>query len=235
MPVIGVDTESHGQTPFSIQVSLHPGTAIMVLMSNPEAIEELRIQLQNRMDSGHILALHYAPADLPILEGIGLERIRYRDTLQEAYHLGLPQGLKVLGYRLFGVRMRDWQDLVGKASREALLDRVSEYLMDAALLPDIEVRTTKKGLKRIEKPSRICKTLERIWKHGMKSSTYDMEQRLLELNLDLPEKGIGWVPLDEAEEYACCDADITRRLSLELDRVRLELGSFGVREEDYDH
>src|SRR6266699_46560 len=118
--IIGVDTESHGKVPFSIQVSLHPGTAIMVLMSDLEAIEELRLQIQNRIDSGYTLALHYASADLPILEGIGLQRIRYRDMLQEAYHLGLPQGLKVLGYRLFGVRMRDWQDLVGKASREAL-------------------------------------------------------------------------------------------------------------------
>jgi hypothetical protein len=237
-PIIGVDTESHGKAPFSIQVSLKEGTAILVLMEDPEAVRELRDQLQQYMDNGGILALHHAPADLPVLEAIGLERIRYRDTMQESYHLGLPQSLKVLGYVLFGVRMQSWEDLVYKYSREKLLERVSEMLVSAALLPDVKIQTTKKGVqKRVEAPTKTYKTLERIFKHAVKSDTYDIESRLqmMDIELDLPEKGIGHVPIEEARDYACRDADITLRLALELDQIRQELGSFGVREEDHDH
>jgi len=242
MDLIGIDTESHAGAPFSIQVSLRPGTGILVRMSDTEAVAVLVDLLNSRLDSGAILVFHHAPADLPVMDLIGVRyHGRYRDTLQESYHLGLPQSLKVLGYRLFGVRMQDWSDLVGAASREKLLERLSELLMEAALTPDLEWKETRRGaVKVVEKPSIAYRTLEGIFKFGMKSPDYDIESRLKEieqqwgLDLDLPEKGIGWVPEEEAVEYAVRDADVTLQLAVALEEERERLGYFGVREEDHD-
>ena len=46
---------------------------------------------------------------------------RYRDTMQEAFHLGnLPQGLKALTYRLFRHTMTSYEETVRPASIRAL-------------------------------------------------------------------------------------------------------------------
>lgn len=128
----GVDTESHNGTPFSIQVSLHQGTGIMVPLDAQKyrsgtALAALGYWL---IDRGELI-FHNAEADIDIVNKlVNGEKFRYRDTISEAYNLGnLPQGLKALGYRLLGIRMQSWQDLVSPYSRQALIDWINVAIM----------------------------------------------------------------------------------------------------------
>jgi hypothetical protein len=74
------------------------------------------------------IILHNAPQDLDTLDRMGVHVTRFRDTLQEAYQLCyLPQGLKSLAYRLLGVEMRSWKEVVWPASVAA----VSSWMEDA--------------------------------------------------------------------------------------------------------
>jgi hypothetical protein len=51
----------------------------------------------------------------------------------------------------------------------------------------------------------------------------------------VPQKGIAHCPIDVQVEYACSDADDTRQLAVEFDRMRRELvAELNIQEEDED-
>jgi hypothetical protein len=115
-----VDTESHGSKVWSAQWSTAPHSGRMILAEDRPALQELKMWL-----TGRTISLHKADADIEPMERLGLidrRTLKWRDTLQEAYHLcSLPQGLKALAFRLFGAQMRSWQDVVWPASVNVLL------------------------------------------------------------------------------------------------------------------
>lgn len=131
----GVDTESHGGKPYSIQVSHRPGTGLFIRAEDAESIARLQYHLDEAV-------LHFAVADLGPLAKMGIRLTSYRDTGQEAYQLGnLPQGLKSLVYRLFRVEMTSWEDTV----RPASIRRLQEWLVEAWTIAQkdlFEVKTT---------------------------------------------------------------------------------------------
>jgi uracil-DNA glycosylase family 4 len=137
-----VDTERHGRGPYSIQFSTRPGQAYLIRADNKRAVQLFNDWLQDWHD-GDVL-LHNSPGDLDLLERVGVHVNHWRDTMQEAYHLGnLPQGLKPLSYRLLGVEMTSWEDTVWPASISA----VREWLEDVAVTArsDLSDYKRKKG------------------------------------------------------------------------------------------
>jgi len=125
----GVDTESHGARPYSIQVADSPGSAVLYPAGDPEALDAAARAIADRE-----IVMHHAGHDVDECARMGVRIARYRDTMQEAYHLGtLPQGLKSLTYRLFRHTMTSWEDTVRPASINALLSWLSEAIVVARM------------------------------------------------------------------------------------------------------
>ena len=127
---IAIDTESDEGRLYSIQYSLRPGWARMLLVDEPGATEWFN---QVVLSQFRTVIIHNAVYDLQELSTVGIQiagRVNYRDTMQELYHLGgiLPQGLKPAVYRIFGFRMTSYADVVTPASKQKLDDWLAEAL-----------------------------------------------------------------------------------------------------------
>lgn len=247
-----IDTESHNGIPWSIQISSEPGTALMIRMDDEESLEWLAGALNQFLYlHGDTIVFHNAPADLPVVESLIKKLLRseyepfeYRDTMQEAYNLGnLPQGLKALGYRLFGVKMQSWEDLVTPYSQLEVLMWMVEAAGYESSHPDIQYEELKTKVREVVKPNATEKALMRIMKHTSNGDDYDPWERLDQLDLrraiekcgPIPRKGIAHVPLQEAVRYGCRDADITLRLALKLEQLRKGFeNEWPVHPEDWD-
>lgn len=234
--LVGLDTEDDCGKPWSVQYSIRPGMGRLVFTHDGEGIDALR-----RLLPGKEIVMHNAPHDLGVLEQIGINVTQWRDTMQEAYHLGnLPQGLKPLAYRLLGIRMRSWEDVVGPPSRLKMIEWLTERWMECE--PEITTKQLKTKVKTIRKPSQIERDLKRILSHSHKSS-YDLWEQadklcfnLTEKDVSYPRKSISHVQTIDAVDYACQDADVTLQVALILSQMREELvrGEWFVDEEDYD-
>ncbi len=260
--LIAADSESHGGVPFSVQVSIEVGSGVMVLEEDKPTIRRLGRVLFEKLRDGGEFIFHNAPADLQTFERhlslFGVGRFEFRDTLQEAYHLGLPQGLKALSYRLLGRKRLSWEETVTPASKVALYEWMNMAIDYAAgsWTRTIE-RTGKRGqpLKPKVVVSKAESTLRSVLNHMLTSEGYDPWEKLEErfdriadnpsikynpLTLEsqigrIPVKGVAHLSLDELVEYGCSDADDTLAVEIELERRRGEFeGRVGVREEDYD-
>lgn len=268
--LIAIDTETQNDKPFSVQICWQPATALFI----PTPVNIIHATVQTRVLGGIPLlpwfesrinsinpaiggvVLHNAPGDLDTLEQVGI-KVRpelIRDTMQEAYHLGnLPQGLKALAYRLLGVRMKSYLDVVMPPSRDKALDWIVNAI--ETVTDNYKIRTTeqlKTKLKVILKPTPQEQGLRRILKHGCFSDEYDVWTKVKELRgresandpvwsrVDstwgpVPLPGIANVPIEEAVQYGCMDADITYRVARKLEEMRAEReGLIGVCEEDKD-
>lgn len=236
---VGIDTETHGGKPHSIQISLNVGTGCMVLMEDEQACRFLVKVLQTNIDRGVIeLILHNAPADLDMIYKLGIHGFKFRDTMQEAYHLGdLPQGLKALSYRLLGRKRKSWEETVIGPSKRVLVDWITEAIeyANGSWTTTVE-RVGKKGqrLKPTITTSDAEKALWSVFRHTIASEDYDpwvkLRERvdpkaLVELENDevlgsIPVKGIGHCTLEEQVEYGCSDADDTLAVAIELEKRR---------------
>jgi hypothetical protein len=100
---------------------------------------EMLIRLGKHM-RGHIAIIHNDLYDLPEFEAVGMDLLRVVDTMKIAYQLGdLPQGLKPLAYRLCGVRMRAYEDVVKPHSRRVMISWMNEALKITAKLAHWEI------------------------------------------------------------------------------------------------
>ncbi len=123
-----VDTESNEEYPFSVQFSPNPEEGYTILEQDRTALFQFALALTNIWNG--CVAMHFALHDLDELERhYGWTGIEAIDTMIDAYHLGnLPQGLKALTYRLTGVRMISYEDVVIPASEEALSNWIAEAI-----------------------------------------------------------------------------------------------------------
>jgi uracil-DNA glycosylase family 4 len=114
--LLAMDTEVlslASKQPWCLSFSLHPGTGWMVDATR----QDLLAMLGRHLDRFRIL-FHNALFDLEVLARVGLSIRRFDDSMLRAYHLGnLRQGLKWLAYRLCGMRMRSFEDVVYPHSR----------------------------------------------------------------------------------------------------------------------
>jgi hypothetical protein len=191
--------------------------------------------------------LHNAVHDLEALEQLGIHVEKFRDTMQELYHLGnQPQGLKAAVYRIFGYRMTSYDEVVTPYSEAALETWLSEALAHASTNMRREVREQLKTKVRVtSKPHEAEAVLRRVM--SRLDSDYDPWERpkthkgeekprligrewlpTLEQAVGrMPRKSIVHAPMEKQVEYACGDADWTGRLATWLDGERKRI----VREE----
>lgn len=113
--------------PYCMSFSHYPGTARVIRAKSRDALDTL-----NYYSQGARIILHNAGFDPPVLHRMGIEVRpgRFADTMMMAYHLGdVQQSLKVLAYRLCGMRMRQFEEVAGPHSKLV----VQEWLANAYL------------------------------------------------------------------------------------------------------
>ena len=247
-----MDTESHGGYPWSMQVSVKPDTGILIRANDKEALDALDFRLNSSFHPWDV-AMHHAAHDLKEAYRMGVRMLRYRDTMQEAYHLGnLPQGLKALAYRLFRHTMTSYQETVMPASIRALTTWMTEAYMIAQLdLSHVTRRFHKTSGKRLTdsvEKGELESLLTRLLRLTNEESEYDPWERLRDFWVEptnewmvthvearvgkYPVAGIANCSPEEAVRYAVGDADFTGRVAVELQRRRQ--GAFQIHEGDRD-
>mgnify|MGYP001600518141 CR=1 FL=1 len=246
--VVAVDTESDEGKPYSVQISLRAGHGRFVLATNAKVLDRLRGWIR-----GCEVVLHNAAYDLEMLDRMGIRVDRFRDTMQELYHLGnLPQGLKAAVYRVFGYRMTSYDEVVTPYSKAVLENWLAEALAHASSSlgeahphpkgPDCPTCGKKHRLDvSTRKPHESEAVLRRVMSRI--DSDYDPWQapklekgaekpRLLgrewlaeieEAVGRLPRRSIVHAPLEQQIQYACSDADWTGRLAVWLEGERARI------------
>jgi hypothetical protein len=229
----------------------------MMMLKNTDVCQMIANWLSVEIGFGNSkLVFHYAPADLDIFEAQLCFQLDgcYRDTMLEAYGFGGAfgrLGLKVLARRVLGRTRLSWEETVTPYSKEVL----GEWMMNGYVHSEQNWRTTTsrfhkksgKPLKPIITPALPEKLLYEIWRNSLSNPDYDVWERLsgrmpkewMSKLIDelgpVPQKGIAHCPIDVQVEYACSDADDTRQLAVEFDRMRRELvAELNIQEEDED-
>lgn len=120
---VAVDTETDGNggPPWCLSFSTAPGTGYVVPVDAPDAVRAVRAYVT--MDRYIKVLLHNAMFDLGILALMGVDGFQWRDTMHTAYQLGnQPQGLKPLAWRLCGMEMVDYNEVVQGPSIPPVLE-----------------------------------------------------------------------------------------------------------------
>jgi len=112
---VAVDTETDGMTgpPWCLSFSTAPGTGYVIPADARPAVAAFHHAIQPTTNPYQRVLLHNALFDVEVLGRLGVEGFRWRDTMHTAYQLGnQPQGLKPLAWRLAGMEMVDYSEVV---------------------------------------------------------------------------------------------------------------------------
>ncbi|MBU6231698.1 hypothetical protein KGP36_03435 [Patescibacteria group bacterium] len=220
---LACDTEvTRFREPFCLSFSDAPGTGRLIRAEDTESLEIFQAILDRW--EGPIL-FHNWLFDYSVTQAMGL-RFPHKlivDTMVRTYHLGnLPQGLKALAYRLLGMKMQDFDDLVTPYSTPLCL----EYLRNALPLdwpkPDEQLKRDDQGQWKLYKPQSMRTKLKRFLTDYQKNPAKDVykswdnwedsHELIQKVCGSWPGKDIRYVPMDKVIYYACRDADATLRL-----------------------
>lgn len=245
--LMGGDTESHAKEPYSLQVSLKPGTGRLVLWKNKEVVTHLG----ESMDGLCLVPVfHNAPADLPMFEEV-MDCKVYRDTMQEAYQLMHRQKLKVLSRRLLGRHRLSWEETVIPPSKRELGRWLRACLRYAEenwqRVEERTHKTTGRPLKPKIHESASEKLLPKLYGFMVNNPEYKIwdkiDERMPGDELALlrsligptPVRGVAHLSIEELVEYGCSDADDTLTLALLFEEQRKQfVENLNFQEEDRD-
>ncbi len=238
---VDVETVDFGRRIWSVQISTAPGTAWFIPVSPEEGVHPF--------DLSHLNAtaiVHYYLNDINYLRLPD----RFLDTMVMAYLLNLPQGLKQLAYRMCGIHMVNYNEVVRPGQRKLSLD----YLHQAARRtwgdpPAISETKwdNRQGriVTRMKRPWHISRKINNLLAQAADSDEVDLLDKWQQIDAaeraevervlgPMPESSLADIPLDRAVEYACRDADATMRVSRVLmERIR-EMGLEFVLHMDLD-
>jgi hypothetical protein len=135
---MAIDTETDSGQPWCLTFSERYGEGFLIRAGNEVVLAAFRNRLNVHLGKGGKIFLHNAAFDRGVLRlmGVDIPWDCIIDTMQLAYHRCLPQGLKTLAYRLLGMDMRDYDDVVRPyAERKAFL--YIESAVEALYLSDL--------------------------------------------------------------------------------------------------
>ncbi len=123
--LMGGDTEGYKGTPWGLSFSIAEGVAYIIRIANKEAVAAFAEWLKCHPECKVIL--HNALHDLPIYREMGIYIVNFEDTMVYSYCLCTePQGLKDLAYRLAGMKMKSYTDVVEPAVRKLTTDYLTK-------------------------------------------------------------------------------------------------------------
>lgn len=251
---IFIDTEGSAAEPWSIQFAFAPFRAWLIRATRKEAIGALAEWLRARRP---LIVVHNSLHDLAVMRAMGIEiegtadNPGFIDTMVWAFHLcDQPQGLKALAYRLAGMFMQDYTEVVSPAQEELSRDYLEAvYRLD---WPEVKPETVWKRRdgkleQRLTRPWQIKRHAEFILSrhHGMKPIDYRNDpvfgtpgtadlfeswsnvahdkREAVEMVLGpMPEAGLQHIAFESAVQYACRDADATGRVYWKLKALHEE-------------
>lgn len=231
---VAIDSEGIGFTgpAYSLQWTQRVGVGLMAYAG--AGASTFSRDFNRFWSAGGRVWLHGSLHDLKELRklGVHVRGGQFTDTMVLAYLLcDLPQGLKPLAYRLAGMEMQDYAEVVAPAREYLHAEWLAGALAvaDDIPLPDLElVWDDPKALWRTKQPQAIATRLRRIesdlskWAEGGKP--VDIAKRVsdwgdsaaAELEAicgKVPEPSLADIPRAAAERYACRDADATLRIA----------------------
>ncbi len=220
---IAIDTETtRKRRAFCTTFSVHPGTGFLIRADNEEVLREFAKFM--RAWQAEIL-IHNSLFDIPILGqmGVTIPRKRLVDTMMRIYHLqNFPQGLKTAAYRLLGMEMQDFDDLVSPYSTSRVLNFLHEVNTHKWERGDEYLERDKHGKWIYHKPQSVNTKIKRLFTDLGKNEKLNIfdryenwtaEHEMIEAKCgEYPGKCITHVPFEKVLHYACRDADATVRL-----------------------
>lgn len=146
-PYLAVDTEGTPGREWGLSFSNEPGKAWVIHRDQKQWIEFFLYILATYRPE---VVFHNAMYDLEMLRGLGIDilrlGLRIHDTMVMAYNLQVePQGLKPLAYRLAGMRLGSFDELVSDAEEEAWFEWLAKLTFHKPL-PRPEARLIMKGV-----------------------------------------------------------------------------------------
>jgi len=166
-PLLSLDTEGIPSDPFSLQITLVPGSGYMLRVDREDFSEGVNA-LRSLADSGTIFTGHnIGMYDLEVCRRMGLDlfHANVHDTPYDCFLFGIePLGLKAQGWRQLGVRMKSHNETVGELGRELQID----YLQRALDLcadwpkPDPIFKLKNDGNYEIKKPNTLASRIRKI-------------------------------------------------------------------------
>lgn len=187
---LDTETTSTGDL-WSVQVATHPGFAVF-------------IQAKDWTPPDTTIIAHNALFDFGVLDWWPA---RFVDTMYGAYLLGLPQGLKELAWRLCGMEMKSYHDMVGptqEAMSRTYLEQVADHTWPrpGPRRPDIGTRS-RRALQKGD--------LLRWWQADVEPDPDLVGPVEAELG-PMPRADLSDLPFEDALYYSCRDADATLRV-----------------------
>lgn len=222
---VAVDTEFDSKTgePWCLTWSCEPGTGVMIRACDRDILARFNVDLRRSPDK---IIFHNAPADIPVLAKMGIDIPIHKvdDTMMRSFHLAkYPQSLKRLAFRLCGMVMEEFEDVVGPYARADAEVYLKAATYETWPKPEPEaVYDEEKGW-HIYKPQGLGTKLKRLFTDLRKNPALDVRKRwenwseherfMMEDVLGpMPPMSIANVPFDVALKYACRDADSTLRV-----------------------
>jgi len=224
--VVGVDTETEGLggRPWSVQWSLGPGHGRMALVEDLD-----KSGLKELLESpGTLTVVHNALFDVGVLESLGIHPSTVADTMVMAYLLGEPSlSLKVLAYRYAGMEMRRYKDVVREKEEEMARQYFDLILSRDWPDPEPVVVDRPDGTQHVKFGRNIKKRVEAYLKRYEKGAAAQglveywhglgEDRRMVEEVLGpLRPAYLSSIGIEDAVQYACMDADATRRIYFPL-------------------
>ena len=209
---IGMDTEGSVEAPWGLSISSACGTSTVVrkglIIFDPD------IQT----------VLHGALHDYNVLKQMGITPTRFICTQIASFLLGTePIGLKPLAYRLCGMSMRSYNEVMGEASQRLareFLEEVNQYEWEE---PEAILSFTRDGTPEIRQPRSINWLLDRDFKALDGGKELDLRDRwnkwdtevkaeVIDTLGEMPVPTLDDIDPDEAIDYSARDADATLRI-----------------------
>ena len=219
MRIVAIDTETVHDEPWSVQWSTRPGEGRMTLAIDRHLLRTVGETLES---SSTLTVVHNAMFDVPVLAKLGIHPAHVADTMIMAYLLRENSlGLKTLAYRHCDMELHSYKEMVRDASREKATDYlervVSRDWPDPR--PILEIRPD--GEEHIKFPQNVKTKVVRLLKKTEADPDLDLRDKWNAMDgtsevtvaMGVMEPGyLSDIPLDDAVQYACMDADATGRL-----------------------
>lgn len=224
-----VDTELSRGELWSVQISAIPGTGWFIPIKDQKKYDLLPYGESLAVFHNYLFDTNY----------VDVVEDNFVDTMVMAYLTGQVQGLKELSWRLCGVQMKTYREVVRPGQEVLSL----EYLLDASVRdwpdspPVIETKWNQKQgclVTRQKKPWHISRKVNGILKDfaeggvdlwGRWRKIPVAERSVVESVLGpMTESSLDDIPLEDAVSYATRDADTTLRVYHKLLELIEELG-----------
>ena len=251
-PTIAIDTEAtplahHGSvlqrwSPYCFSFTLQPGQGFVIYLDQPDMVAEFICRVQSL---NPLTIFHNYLFDAPICQSIGIPINRFDDTMIRAYNLqNIPRGLKPLAYRLCGMHMDSFNQVVTPWSREQVLEWAAiavDLLHDLIYDPRGKPTKTHPQGKLLVHPrrrpefttnhARTCTKLAKLlddcytanpWDRWKDWHSHDREF-VSSLISPIPPRSIAHCPRHISTPYVCADADATLRIRPKLAQLASRL------------